>query len=108
VCVSSELEEILKISERIAVTAGGQFAGEVACARAVFKANCDKMRGRLFGEGGNLWSKHTILRQGGPPLLLFRLLLYGLSSAASLRTSARATRLTVVTNERNCCIALAR
>jgi hypothetical protein len=42
VCVSSELEEILKISERIAVTAGGQFAGEVACARAVFKANCDK------------------------------------------------------------------
>jgi hypothetical protein len=42
VCVSSELEEILKISERIAVTAGGQFAGEVADARAVFKANCDK------------------------------------------------------------------
>jgi ABC-type sugar transport system ATPase subunit len=40
VCVSSELEEILKISERIAVTAGGQFAGEVAGARAVFKANC--------------------------------------------------------------------
>ena len=27
---------------RIAVTAGGQFAGEVAYARAVFKANCDK------------------------------------------------------------------
>jgi ABC-type glutathione transport system ATPase component len=71
VCVSSELEEILKISDRIAVTAGGQFAGQVACARAVFKANCDKMRGRLFGEGGNLWSKHTILRQSSPPLLLF-------------------------------------
>jgi len=29
------------------------------------------MRGRLFGEGGNLWSKHTILRQSSPPLLLF-------------------------------------
>jgi ABC-type sugar transport system ATPase subunit len=28
VCVSSELEEILKISDRIAVTASGQFAGE--------------------------------------------------------------------------------
>jgi ABC-type uncharacterized transport system ATPase subunit len=37
VCVSSELEEILKISERIAVTAGGQFAGEVAYARAVLR-----------------------------------------------------------------------
>jgi ABC-type uncharacterized transport system ATPase subunit len=37
VYVSSELEEVLEISDRIAVMAGGQFAGEMPTAEADLK-----------------------------------------------------------------------